>query len=240
MHAQPPVLAPSGARRSDFHVGCVDALPVCFTFMFLFFSIGAASSGAGFSGVQAALTTLTVHAAPLQVFIAQHGAGLGLWSLLLATVIINFRFLIMSSVLAEGFRHVPLHKALLTAPLLSVSTFTLANAKKGQVADLHHYYLGCGLVSLGSALLATVLGVWASSGGGAWSSGLIGMILPIHFTALAALSWPQSKPLLITTLGFAATPVAGHYLAEYQIFVMPFVFGAVFLAADKFRERRSA
>jgi hypothetical protein len=39
--------------------------------MFLFFSIGAACNEAGFTSLQALAMTFTVHAAPLQVFVAQ-------------------------------------------------------------------------------------------------------------------------------------------------------------------------
>ncbi|WP_459744132.1 AzlC family ABC transporter permease [Pseudomonas sp. 3A(2025)] len=218
--------------KHSFIEGCVDSLPVSLTFVFLFFSIGAASSEAGFSALQAMIMTATVHAAPLQVFLTQHGVTLTVMSILLTTLVVNFRFLIMSSVLAEHFKEIPLWKALLSVQLLSISTFTLSNAKKDKVANLHAYYLGCGVSTLTVAIIATGGGFWISTEQGPYLKAVVGIILPVHFTALAALSWPKLQPLLITMAGFALTPVAGRFLHEYQIFVVPFVLAGVVLAFE--------
>lgn len=225
-----------GSKHS-FIEGCVDSLPVSLTFVFLFFSIGAASSEAGFTALQAMIMTATVHAAPLQVFLTQHGVTLAVMSILLTTLVVNFRFLIMSSVLAEHFKGVPLWKALLSVQLLSISTFTLSSAKKDKVANLHAYYVGCGASTLTVAIIATGAGFWISTEQGPYLKAVISIILPVHFTALAALSWPKHKPLLITMAGFALTPVAGRFLHEYQIFVVPFVLAGAVLAFDALNTR---
>lgn len=223
--------------RPSFIEGCIDSLPVCFTFLFLFFSIGAACRGAGFSAVQSILMTITVHAAPLQVFMAQHGASLTLASILFTTLVVNFRFLIMSSVLTEHFKGVPLWKSLLSAQMLSISTFTLSNSKKGQIHNVYNYYLGCGISTLAAATLATAIGYWVSAEQGPLLGQVVSVILPIHFTALASLAWPKLRPLVVTGAGFVLTPIAGRYLHDYQIFVVPFVLGAAFVAWDAFEER---
>lgn len=224
--------------RSSFTEGCLDSTPVCLTFMFLFFSIGAACHRAGFTGLQALVMTFTVHAAPLQVFVAQHGASLTVMSILFTTLLVNFRFLIMSSVLTEHFKGVPLWKSLLSAQLLSISTFTLSNTKKGLIDNVYNYYLGCGVSTLCVAIFATGVGYWVSGEQNALLQSLIGVILPIHFTVLASLSWPKLKPLLATVAGFVLTPLAGHYLHDYQIFVVPFLLGGAFLLWDELYERK--
>ncbi len=226
-------------KRSAFIEGCIDASPVSLTFVFLFFSIGAASSEAGFTALQAMVMTLTVHAAPLQVFLTQHGVSLTVMSILLTTLVVNFRFVIMSSVLAEHFKGVPLWKSLLCAQLLSISTFTLSTGKKDKIDNLHGYYLGCGVSTLSVAVIATVAGFWISTEQGPYLKAVIGIILPVHFTALAALSWPKLKPLLVTMAGFALTPVAGRFLQEYQIFVVPFVLAGLMLAFDALKARHA-
>ena len=226
--------------RSPFLQGCTDSLPVCLSFLFLFSSIGALSRAAGFSLLQAAVMTLTVHAAPLQVFVTQHSETLTAVSLVGATLLVNFRFLIMSSALMGEFRAVPLWKMLLSTQLLSVSTFTLSTTKKGHVASLYQYYLGCGASTLAAAFLATLLGIFISAEQNGLIAGLVGMILPIHFTALTGLTWPKTRPVLVTGSGFALTPVAAHWLGEYQVFVMPFVIAAFFILADRVAARRAA
>ncbi len=225
--------------RSSFTEGCIDSLPVCLTFMFLFFSIGAASRGAGFTGFQALLMTFTVHAAPLQVFLAQHGENLTVMSILFTTLVVNFRFLIMSSVLTEHFKGVPLWKSLLSAQLLSISTFTLSNARKGMIANIYNYYLGCGISTLFIAVLATGLGYWVSAEQNPLLQSAISVILPIHFTVLASLAWPKLKPMIATGAGFALTPIVGRYLHEYQIFVVPFAIGIILLIWDTAFERKN-
>ncbi|WP_419736833.1 AzlC family ABC transporter permease [Pseudomonas sp. COR18] len=227
------------ASRNSFTEGCIDSLPVCLTFMFLFFSIGAASRDAGFMGLQALIMTFTVHAAPLQVFLAQHGANLTVMSILFTTLVVNFRFLIMSSVLTEHFKGVPLWKSLLSAQLLSISTFTLSNAKKGMIANVYNYYLGCGISTLSIAIVATGLGYWVSGDQNPLLQSVIGVILPIHFTVLASLAWPKLKPMIATGAGFALTPIVGRYLHDYQIFVVPFALGAALLIWDELFERKS-
>lgn len=225
--------------RSSFVEGCVDSIPVCLTFMFLFFSIGAACNEAGFTGLQALIMTFTVHAAPLQVFVAQHAASLTVMSILFTTLVVNFRFLIMSSVLTEHFKGVPLWKSLLSAQLLSISTFTLSNTKKGKIDNVYNYYLGCGVSTLTIAIVATGLGYWVSGEQNPLMLSVIGVILPIHFTVLASLSWPKLKPMIATGAGFALTPLVGRYLHDYQIFVVPFVLGAVLLIWDEYVEKRA-
>ncbi len=226
-------------NRSSFVEGCVDSIPVCLTFLFLFFSIGAACHRAGFTGPQALIMTFTVHAAPLQVFIAQHATSLTVMSILFTTLIVNFRFLIMSSVLTEHFKGVPLWKSLLSAQLLSISTFTLSNTKKGLVDNIYNYYLGCGVSTLAVAIVATASGFWVSGEQNAFLQSVIGVILPIHFTALASLAWPKLKPLIATGAGFALTPIAGRYLHDYQIFVVPFVLGGTLMIWDQLFERKT-
>lgn len=243
MNTQASTTPTAGTRRrngrSSFTEGCVDSIPVCLTFMFLFFSIGAACNEAGFTSLQALTMTFTVHAAPLQVFIAQHGASLTVMSILFTTLVVNFRFLIMSSVLTEHFKGVPLWKVLLSAQLLSISTFTLSNTKKGLIENIYNYYLGCGVSTLLVAIFATGLGFWVSGEQNPFLQSIIGVILPIHFTVLASLAWPRLKPMIATGAGFALTPIVGRYLHDYQIFVVPFLLGGALLLWDEMVERKA-
>ena len=236
--ASPVSAITANNRKQSFRQGAIDSLPICFTFLFLFFSIGAASHSAGFTSLQSIVMTLSVHASPLQVLITQNAESLSFLSLLLATLVINFRFLIMSSLLNQDFGRISFSKKILSVQLLSISTFTLASSKKEHIADLYHYYLGCGVTSLGAATLAT----WAGYAVGAQSDfvnpQLVNMIMPIHFTALAALAWPKLRPLLVTLLGFVVTPYAERWLGEYQILITPLVLALMWLIWELMRGSR--
>lgn len=229
----------SRVRNDDFVKGCIDSLPVCLAFMFMFFSIGVLLATAGFSLLQSVIMTLTVHAAPLQVFIGQSDGNIGVWALIMITVLVNFRFMIMSSVLCEQFKSVSLTKMMWSVQLLSVSTFTLANAKKGDTSDSYRYFLGCGLSSLLVAALATLLGYVIRADLGAMTYAVIAMILPIHFTALVGMSWPKWRPVIATAIGFVATPIVGAWLGMYHVFIVPLLLGAVFLFAERISGKTS-
>lgn len=224
--------------RSDFVQGCIDSAPVCIAFVFMFFSIGVLLASAGFSLVESVMMTVLVHAAPLQVFIGQSGGSAGLWALVAITLLVNFRFMIMSSVLCEQFKSVSLLKMILSVQLLSVSTFTLASARKDKALDNYRYYLGCGISSLSVAVIFTGVGYVMRTDLNPMIMSVIGMILPIHFTALAAMSWPKWRPVLATIAGFIATPLAGAGLGAYQVFVVPLLLGALFLVVDKLKSNR--
>ncbi|PTU00941.1 branched-chain amino acid ABC transporter permease [Pseudomonas sp. HMWF031] len=227
------------SKSDAFFNGCIDSIPVCLAFMFMFFSIGVLLASAGFSLTQSIVMTLAVHAAPLQVFIGQSDGNIGVWTLIMITLVVNFRFLIMSSVLCEQFKSVSLAKMIWSVQLLSVSTFTLANSKKDNPHDSYRYYLGCGLSSLSVAVFATLLGYVIRADLGVMAYALIAMILPIHFTALVGMSWPKWKPVAATAIGFAATPVVGAWLGMYHVFVVPLLLGAVFIFADKVSGKKS-
>ncbi|MFY0728576.1 AzlC family ABC transporter permease [Pseudomonas sp. NFX15] len=222
-----------------FSKGCIDSIPVCLAFLFMFFSIGVLLASAGFSLLQSIVMTLAVHAAPLQVFIGQSDGGIGVGALIMITLLVNFRFMIMSSVLCEQFKSVSLAKMMWSVQLLSVSTFTLANATKGGTLDSYRYYLGAGIASLSVAIFATILGYLIRADLGVMAYAVIAMILPIHFTALVGMSWPKWRPVLATAIGFIATPIVGVWLGAYHVFVVPLVLGAVFLSAERLSGKTS-
>lgn len=223
--------------RSSFLQGCRDSLPVCLTFMFLFSSIGALAGKAGFSLLQATAMTLTVHAAPLQALIVQQSDTLGIAALLVATVVVNFRFVIMSSVLAEQFQHVSLGRSLLSAQLLSISTFTLSSRCGRGAADMHAYYLGCGVATLGCAIAATAAGHYVGATPSVVVAQLIAIILPVHFTALACHAPNGNRTLQATVAGFALTPVIGSQLGSLHVLVVPLAVAALLYATDTWPRR---
>lgn len=215
--------------KSSFFEGCIDSLPVCFSFVFLFFAIGSLLNEAGYSIFQALIMTLAVHAAPLQVFLAQNGGNITIAAVIITTLIINFRFLIMSSVLSSHFKDVSLWKVLGATQLLSISTFTLSHSKADKVNNLFFYYLGCGISTLSVATLFTGIGFFVRSNDNYFTTMLVPMILPIHFTVMAAMMWPKIKSVAATIIGFLITPFIGAIADDYQIFFVPFIVAGSFL-----------
>lgn len=223
---------------SSFKEGCIDSIPVCLTFLFLFFSIGSLLNKSGYTLAQSIIMTLTVHAAPLQIFLAQNGNNISAIAIIAMTLIVNFRFLIMASVLSGYFKDISLNKILLSTQFLSISTFTLSSTKKDKVDDLFSYYLGCGISTLSFATLATALGFFITSNGNNFINTLIAIILPIHFTALAGMMWPKIKAVSATIMGFLITPFAGALVGDYQIFFIPFLIGALLMTSNSTGEKK--
>lgn len=234
-----PPSVPSGPS-SLFFQGCRDALPVCVTFMFLFSSLGTAARQGGFSLLQAGVMTLTVHAAPLQALLIQRAESLGFMAVLAATLLVNFRFVILSSALSDTFRQVSLWRALLSIQLLSVSTFTLANARQPHGGDVHGYYLGCGISTLACAVLATVIGHCLGGTPSPRVVELLSLLVPIHFTALACLGGRHSRVLHGTAAGFVLTPAMEPLVGGLQILVVPLLIAGVMTLRDSVPARRSA
>ncbi|MBJ7515119.1 MAG: AzlC family ABC transporter permease [Stenotrophomonas sp.] len=225
-------MSASPCVRSSFLQGCRDSLPVCLTFIFLFSSIGALAGKAGFSLLQATAMTLTVHAAPLQALIVQQSDTLGIVALLVATVVVNFRFVIMSSVLAEQFQHVSLGRSLLSVQLLSISTFTLSKKCGKGPSDVYAYYLGCGVTTLGCAIAATAAGHYMGATPSAVVAQLIAIILPVHFIALACHAPGGLQPLQATVAGFVLTPLIGSQLGSLHVLVVPLATAVLLHVAD--------
>ena len=222
----------SPAPPSSFLHGCRDSLPVCLTFLFLFSSIGALANKAGFSLLQAIAMTFTIHAAPLQALIVQKADTLGVTALLVATMLVNFRFLVMSSVLAERFQHVNLGRSLISVQLLSISTFTLSSRCGKGTGDVYGYYLGCGITTLCCAVAATAAGHLIGATPSAVTAQLIAIILPVHFTALACHTSGGIRAFQATLAGFVLTPLLGSQVGSLHVLVVPLSVAALLWVAD--------
>ncbi|MGU7768613.1 AzlC family ABC transporter permease [Burkholderia sp. MR1-5-21] len=227
------VLDGGRARRSFFVDGMRDSIPVSLSYVFLFFSVGSLCAGAGYSTFQAGLMTAIVFAAPLQVFIVQNGEAISLATLLLASVMINFRFVIMASVLGSRLSGNSLKKLLAAIFMISASTFVVSNSKKeASSTELFDYYIGVGSISIGTALVATLVGTMFAGVIDGMLMKVVGMILPIHFATLTGFQWPKAKPVLITIAAAAFAPVLGKFVGGAQVFILPFALASVFLAGD--------
>lgn len=225
---------------SPFIEGCHASVPICVSFAFLFFSAGSLCTTHGYSLSQAAAMTALIFAAPLQVFIVQNGDDISVMALIAASVLINFRFLIMSSALSEKFKGVTLKKLLLAIPMLSASTFAVANSKNDRPGpDLFNYYVGIGVAAISTAVVATAMGSIVSATSTPFVTNISNMILPTHFAALTGLMWPKLRPVLVTILSFFITPVAGYWLGKWQILIVPLLMASSFLLWDKHTQDES-
>ncbi|MDR5836657.1 AzlC family ABC transporter permease [Caballeronia sp. LZ034LL] len=220
-----------------FREGVRDAIPVSVSYMFLFFSVGSLCAGAGYSALQAGLMSVFVFAAPLQIFIMQNGEAITFAMLLLASVMINFRFVVMSSVLGSRLNGIPPAKALAATFLMSASTFVVSNSKEdASPTELLRYHTGVGALSIGTALIATLSGTMFAGELDGPLTKVVGMILPIHFATLTGLQWPKLKPVFITITAAVLSPILGKFAGDAQVFILPFALAACVMAGDMVAE----
>lgn len=229
----------SGITNTPFRDGVIDSLPICVSFLFLFFSLGSLATTQGFSLAQSFGLTGAVYASPLQAWILQVRDAITVPTLIVAALLINFRFIILSSVLATRMRTVPAWKLLTMVATMSASSFAVTNPHRAQTdEEFYQYNVGVGVASYGTALMMTIAGGLITAAPSAWLTQLVAMILPIHFTTLIGSNWPKARPIVIAVVAVIAAPLAGHLIGEIQAIVMPFVIAAVFLLIDEISTSR--
>lgn len=227
-------------KRQSFNLGLVHSGPICLAFLFLGLSFGAISNIADVSLWQTIVMSVFVYSMPLQVLLVSMIENGGTILIVLTTTfLINFRFSMMTATLLPYFKNIKTWLVLLTLPLLSASAFTVSHVKfehpsKREELDHFYYYLGVASAGFIVSLVFTILGFYIN--GIAYSSfmtNLLTMILPVHFTALTAMRWPELKAIFSTILGFVLMPL-GHLLSDkYALILTPIVVGLIFTFLHK-------
>lgn len=218
--------------------GIRDSLPNCVALFFIFISVGNLCNTQHMSFFASILMTLLIFAAPLQVVLiqsVQHDILLS--TVLFTTLIINFRFLIISSTISSYFNKQPLFIQMLALFILSLSTFTVAYMKftNDKHTDHFYYFIGVASATYIIAVLSTGLGYFITAQfHGYYIEHILAMIIPIYFTVLTAMNWPKLTPVIATLLGFISIPLIGLILPDkYGLLLGPVVIGIVFILIEK-------
>lgn len=124
--------------------------------------------------------------------------------------------------------------------MLSASTFAVTYFRLEKNKEEHgfEYYLGVSVPSYVCAIIATYLGFMLASQTEISDTLMrhFAMILPIHFVILTAQKWPKLKPIVITVLGFALTPVFLNILGVIGFVVAPLAIAGAVMCVDFLRE----
>lgn len=218
--------------------GVRDSLPMCVAFLFVFISVGNLCNTQHMSFFASVLMTALVFAAPLQAVLAQSAQHGVLFSTIFFTaLIINFRFLMVSSTINSYFKTQPMAAQMLALFILSASTFTVAYLRftSDRPVGHFHYFIGLALSGYVVAILSTGVGYFITTEfHGLYFESVLSMILPIYFSVLTAMNWPKLKPVIATLLGFIAIPVIGLFLPDkYGLLLGPVLIGGLFIALDR-------
>ncbi|MDO6709016.1 AzlC family ABC transporter permease [Photobacterium sp. 1_MG-2023] len=193
--------------------GLIDSIPVMISFFFMFSAIGSTYQKNGIPMLESFLGTAFIFAAPLQISgmeLIQNGL---IYSGILLTIVINFRFILMSFIILEKFPGVERWKIYPSMIMFSASTYAVTTSYVNSIGRNDgkvnfHYYLSVGIPCYVVAVVSTVFGYLASEYINYESlKDTINLIIPINFF-LMALKDEKNKLALVSTLsGIVLAPV---------------------------------
>lgn len=165
---------------SSFREGVKAAIPIWIAFIPSSFALGVAAKAHGLNLGEIVLMSALVYAGPAQFAAVEPlGAGKPAVQILLATLLINLRFLPMSTALAPYFRRVARARLFLAAHFISASSFVLPYLRfqREERALLSQpssegvqengernlgFFLGVGMTSFSVWVAGTAVGYWAA------------------------------------------------------------------------------
>lgn len=194
------------ARSSRFVRGLRLGMPVFFGYMPVGIAFGIVATTAGYSVVQAiACSGLVIAGAGQFIAVNLAQAGAGAAAVILATGIVNLRYLLFSATLAPYLRDAPRWRQLPLAFTLTDETFgiNVTDLQAGTADDFS--MMGVGAVSWVGWTLGTSIGAGAASLVGDPTKWGVDFAMPAMFTALLVAQVTGRKYALAGALAAAAT-----------------------------------
>ncbi len=203
----------------DFFQGAKAAIPVWIAFLPTSFALGIAAKVHGLSFTDIMLMSMLVYAGPAQfAAVDPLGAGRPALQILLATFLINLRFLVMSSAIAPYFRGVKRAGLLFCLHFLSASSFVISYAhfqKTSTAAGLAqnpqtagkrnlHYFMGTATISFLVWLTGSALGYLAALRIPAGFDEALKFLLPGYFACMLAVELRERTARLVGVISLFA------------------------------------
>jgi predicted branched-subunit amino acid permease len=187
---------------ASFRQGVRAAVPVWIAFVPSSFALGIAAKELGLRWEEIVLMSALVYAGPAQYAVVEPlAAGKPALQILIATVLMNLRFLPMSAAMAPYFRRVKRTRLLWASHFISASSFVLpyvrfqregkeaAAAGRGEKAseDNLDFFLGIGMTAFCVWVAGTAAGYWAALGMPPGLEELFKFVLPGYFACIIAI-----------------------------------------------------
>jgi predicted branched-subunit amino acid permease len=186
----------------SFRQGVRAAVPVWIAFIPSSFALGMAANAYGLSWQEIVLMSALVYAGPAQYAVVEPlAAGKPAVQILIATVLMNLRFLPMSAAMAPYFRRVERTRLLWASHFISASSFVLPYIRfqredqKGAARDDSRkkseenldFFLGIGTTACCVWVAGTALGYWAALKMPQGYEEAFRFILPAYFASVIAM-----------------------------------------------------
>jgi predicted branched-subunit amino acid permease len=207
-----------------FRQGVRAAVPVWIAFIPSSFALGMAAKGYGLAWEEIVLMSALVYAGPAQYAVVEPlAAGKPALQILIATVLMNLRFLPMSAAMAPYFRGVKWTRLLWASHFISASSFVLPYVRfqqeeqesgpggnTSEKGDEHlSFFLGIGMTAFSVWVAGTAVGYWAALSMPPGFEEAFKFILPAYFACIIAVELRERTASAICILSFlAAVPAA--------------------------------
>lgn len=212
-------MLPSG---SAFRDGVTAAIPIWIAFVPYSFALGIAAKTHGLELEEIVLMSALVYSGPAQFAVLEPlGSGKPALQILLATFLINLRFLVMSAALAPYFRGARRTAVLFCSHLVSASSFVLPYVRfqqqftsssqhggSGHIAEENlRYFLGVALTSFAVWVMGSGLGYGVALSVPVGFEEGLRFVLPGYFACMLATELKgRTIWLIIAASFFAAIP----------------------------------
>lgn len=217
----------SGETREWFLRGMKDGVPIAMGYFAVAFTLGISASKAGMSAFQASLMSgLMLASAGQFAAISMIVSGAGFLEMIITTIVVNMRYLLMSSALSQKVRRdKPFYHRFFMSYAVTDEIFGISMAVDGKLTPSYMYGAAC--VAAPGWVLGTCLG------------NLLGMIMPVRVMSamnvaiygmfLAIVIPPSRKSRIVAgvvavsmlvSLIFSMTPVLKDISSGFQIIIL--------------------
>lgn len=202
-HQQPP-REPARDRVARFTRGLKLGFPIFLGYVPVGAAFGILARNAGFSVFQAVLCSATALAGAGQfIALALLVAGATVESVLIATTVVNLRYVLFGSTLSPYLKGMPLRTQALLAYTLTDETFAINIADRRQGLSTAASMAGVGAVAWCGWVLGTLVGAIGTEWIGDPNRFGVGFAMPAMFTALFIALAENRRHVLIGFLAIA-------------------------------------
>ncbi len=213
----------------SFRQGVKAAVPVWIAFIPSSFALGMAAKGYGLRWEEIVLMSALVYAGPAQYAVVEPlAAGRSMVQILIATVLMNLRFLPMSAAIAPYFRRVKRTRLLWAAHFISASSFVVpyvrfqkedqdsgAAAAPEKSDDNLSFFLGIGMTAFCVWVAGTAAGYWAALRMPPGFEEAFKFILPAYFACILVTDIRERTAAAVCILSFVAAVPASLWNPDW-------------------------
>ncbi|WPH23072.1 AzlC family ABC transporter permease [Variovorax paradoxus] len=192
---------------AQFTDGVKDCLPTILGYWSIGFAAGAIGSVSGFSILQIGALAALLYAGSAQfLFYSLHAAGAGMLSIVLGVLLINLRYVLMSSYMARYFTQAGTLQKLVGGALLTDETFGVAAQRGSRHGELPFaWLLGLNLTAWLNWIVANLAGAWLAAALPESVLEGLGFSLVSMFIGLLLMTWLASRTRLLEGVAIAAS-----------------------------------